>query len=350
MKRFFITGGTGFLGKALIKKIIAEKGSEVYALTRGKGMSLSSRKNALIRASFPESKRKSAAKRIHLVKGDVSLKNMGMSGKDLKCLRGKITHAYHSAGIVGFNENLSDIRKTNVEGAKNFFSVMEDWSGSGNLTSINHISTAYVRGTYKGKFREDQLEVSQKFNNTYEKSKFEAEQVVETYRKKGMRINVFRPSLITRLSQGKMEEDDLGQRITKMIMFGFLKTLPLDKKATVNMVPVEMVSGAVYFLSVLPDRTLNKNFHLVNPRPVKFSTFLTVFSSVWGFTLPEFVPADKFKTRDLAPVQQKLIGAFLPYMTQAHSFDMKNTVSAIKGYGIQNAYFFIKKTRRKNAS
>jgi len=348
MKQFFITGGTGFLGKEIIRRLIEERGSEIYALVREGKVSVSSRKGSFIEAYFPADKRKEAAERIHFIKGDVASENMGMSGAARRRLKKKITHSYHSAGMLLFNKRLSDIRKVNVDGTKNFLSVMKDWAEFGKLANINHISTAYVIGTYSKKFREDQLDVSQEFNNTYEKSKFEAEKVVERYRKNGMKVNVFRPSLITRLFVGGAEDYDLSLKMAKMIRSGIFKTFPLGEGATVNMVPVEVTVETICSLSILPDITLNKNFHIVNPRPLELITLLTVLASTWGFDLPKLLPADRFKASGLTPLQRKLTDPFLPYMTQAHSFDMKNTIEAIKKYKIRDAYFL--KTRREHAS
>ena len=51
----------------------------------------------------------------------------------------------------------------------------------GELRRYAHISTAYVAGTHRGEFSEEQLDVGQGFRNPYEQSKFEAEQLVHAH-------------------------------------------------------------------------------------------------------------------------------------------------------------------------
>jgi len=143
-----------------------------------------------------------------------------------------------------------------------------------------------------------------------------------------------------------MEEGDLSLKIAKIIRSGLLRMLPMDKKTTINMVPIEIVAEVIYSLSLLPNRVLNKNFHIVNPRPVKQIMLLTILSSLWGFDLPKGLPADRCESPGLTAVQKRLIGPFLPYMTLDHSFDMKNTIELINKYKIRKAYFLIKNLRR----
>ena len=53
----------------------------------------------------------------------------------------------------------------------------------GGLDGFTHVSTAYVAGTHAGEFTEDDLDVGQGFRNSYERSKFEAEQLVRARRR-----------------------------------------------------------------------------------------------------------------------------------------------------------------------
>ena len=59
-----------------------------------------------------------------------------------------------------------------------------------------HVSTIGVAGDTEGIFYYVDLDVGQGFNNPYEKSKFEAERLVERYRKKGLNILIVRPSMV----------------------------------------------------------------------------------------------------------------------------------------------------------
>ena len=75
------------------------------------------------------------------------------------------------------------------------------------LERFVHVSTAYVGGTHTGRFDEDDLDVGQGFRNTYEQSKFEAEQVV---RASGLPVRVVRPSIV--VGESTYGLDELVQR------------------------------------------------------------------------------------------------------------------------------------------
>ena len=143
---------------------------------------------------------------------------------------------------------------------------------------------------------------------------------------------------------------DLGQKISKLLMAGFIKELPLSDRATVNMVPVELVSETIYALSLANDHVGCSTFHITNPRPLKFKTYITVISSILGFDMPKFVPANKFNMKGFSPIQKRLLGPFLPYMIQPNAFDMRNTSKAIKKNRVKGAYYLTKPTKGIDAS
>ena len=84
----------------------------------------------------------------------------------------------HSAASVSFTLSLERSREINVEGTRRMIELAQLCHSRGGLEHFSYISTAYVAGTHKGGFGEDQLDVGQRFRNPYEQSKFEAERLV----------------------------------------------------------------------------------------------------------------------------------------------------------------------------
>ena len=71
----------------------------------------------------------------------------------------------------------------------------QECQAEGGLRCFSYISTAYVAGDHPGSFSEDQLNVGQGFRNGYERSKFEAEQLVSRAAAR-LPVQIFRPSII----------------------------------------------------------------------------------------------------------------------------------------------------------
>ena len=197
MSNILITGATGFLGSNLLVELLTKRENRLYVLIRAKNeRSASSRKKALIKQIVPEKIRRRAIARVTVIKGDITKDNLGLDKKRLRMLQNKIDTIYHCAAIREFGYNINEIRKVNVKGTENLLKTALDWINHGCLQNVNHISTAYVAGNYKKRFYEDQIDVSQKFNNTYEQSKFEAEMMVLKYRRRGLPVDIYRPSII----------------------------------------------------------------------------------------------------------------------------------------------------------
>ena len=331
-RNIFITGITGFLASNLVRLLLAKKENRLYVLIRAKdGKSALQRKNALINKTFSKPVRSKINSRIHVIRGDISKDNLGLSKKDLVKLR--IIHAiYHCAAICKFSYALSTIRKVNVRGTENLLKLALDWQKKGQLENVSHISTGYIAGDYKGIFYERDIDVSQGFNNSYEQSKFEAELMVLKYRKAGLRVDIYRPSIIVDTIPPRTDTTFHLLRLMAMFILEVFKKIPADNNAELNIIPVDIASKAIYLISTAKNRPPNQNYHIVNPKAVKFGTLLDTAGDLFEFKKPECIPVSRFRMNNLNLVQRRIIKPFIPYLNQDLSFDMRNVSSILKLY------------------
>lgn len=332
IRNIFITGATGFLASHLLRLLLARKENRLYVLIRAKNYeSVLQRKNALINKTFPKSMRRKANARIHVLRGDISKDNLGLSKKDLAKLR-LIHMVYHCAAICKFDYALNAIRKVNVRGTENLLELAMDWQKTGHLENVNHISTGYIAGDYKGTFYEERTDVSQGFNNTYEQSKFEAELAVLKYRKAGLRADIYRPSIIVNTIPPTPYAAPALLRLLSMFILEVFKKIPVDNNTRLNMIPVDVASKAIYLISTTKNRALNQNYHIVNPRPVRFGSLLDTANDLFKSKKPRCIPLSRFRMNDLSSIQRSIIRPFIPYLNQNLSFDMGNASSILKLY------------------
>ena len=87
--QYFVTGATGFIGKRLVEKLFARKGSVVHFLIR--------KESELKVADLREYWGVGHAR--HAVLGDLTGKTLGISGEALKALKGRVDHFYHLAAV-----------------------------------------------------------------------------------------------------------------------------------------------------------------------------------------------------------------------------------------------------------
>ena len=133
-------------------------------------------------------------------------------------------------------------------------------SGAG-LERYGHISTAYVAGTHAGRFCESDLDVGQEFRNSYEQSKFEAEQLVRAHQ--GLPFTILRPSIVVgdRLS-GWTSAFNVLYWPLRAFARGLFTAVPGIPSAPVDVVSVDYVADAIYALCDGGGGAAGETYHL----------------------------------------------------------------------------------------
>lgn len=78
--------------------------------------------------------------KIHLIKGDITLPDLGLSSSDKNLLIERVNIVFHVAATVKFNEPLKKAIQTNTESP---LYILELCKSMKNLISCVYISTAY---------------------------------------------------------------------------------------------------------------------------------------------------------------------------------------------------------------
>lgn len=142
----FITGGTGFLGKVVIEKLLRSCPdlSTIYCLMRPKkGLNSEQRFEEFqkhevfnrIRSECPK-----VLAKLTVISGDMGSVGLGISAQDEKMLVENVTLVFHVAATVKFNEDMKDAADLNTLGT---VQIMEFCSRIRHLKSVVHVSTAY---------------------------------------------------------------------------------------------------------------------------------------------------------------------------------------------------------------
>ena len=162
MGAVLLTGATGFVDQEPLRRLLDDGDRSVHALVRAPD-------------DRAAAERLPAHARLNVVAGDIEQPGLGLSDAARARLTEEVTTVVHCAASVSFDLSLEDSRRINVDGTRNVVGFAERCRG---LERLTYISTAYVAGEPRGLFREDQLDVGQRFRNPYEQSKFEAERMI----------------------------------------------------------------------------------------------------------------------------------------------------------------------------
>ncbi len=160
-KTVFITGGTGFVGTALIERILRtlpntkivlliRAGRRSSSTVRFKREILKNNCFDLLRNSLGESRfEEMVADRVKIASGDVSKDNLGLSEGDVRLL-GECDIAIHSAATVSFDAPLDSAVEVNLLGPSRVARAFQDASNSDPGKHFISVSTAYVAGSRRG--------------------------------------------------------------------------------------------------------------------------------------------------------------------------------------------------------
>lgn len=333
MSNIFITGATGFLGPELIKEILTFSDDRIYALVRGEdAVKARQRLISKLEEVFNQRQLNDEEKgRIEVYVGDITRKNMGFNKNVLHNLIEKIDTIYHTAAITDLNQPLEKVRDVNAYGTRNVLDFAVLCKKKNNFKKVNHISTVYVMGIGQAQFKENDLEVGQKFNNTYEQTKYEAEQVIFQYRKKGLDIDIFRPSIILgRYKDGKTTKFKMFYQPLHFFSLELFNKIPVIKDGKTHLVNIDIAARAIYLINNL-SKAKNINYHIVSPDAPTFSFILNMASEYFGFRKLEFVLAEELDLyEEYSPTRRKMIEPYIPYFNCLTELPIENTLTALR--------------------
>jgi nucleoside-diphosphate-sugar epimerase len=330
----FVTGGTGFLGMELVHSLIRE-GHNVYVLVR------SNKKSSILKSRLSSSE----LGLLHVLEGNLSKANLGLTEEKINELTGEIDAVYHSAAYLSFDENDRDqLFEVNLEGTRNLLRFAKQLK----VSKFIHVSTAYTLGESTEGFEQLYPIDSTDFVNAYEETKCYAEHEVMTY-KDYFDVVIMRPAII-------VGDSKTGEADTTFGMYGVMRIVELLKKRmarsrqwtdndqvkilagineTTHIVPVDyIVTLLVAGLKHSRNQTV---YNLVNPSPPANDLIMDTIKDGMNFHGILLIPYEEVEK--LSQEEQKLnepLQVFAPYLNRTIYFHDDNTQELLKSIGKPN--------------
>ncbi len=340
---YFLTGGTGFIGRFLVEKLLA-RGGEVYLLVRPASLG----KLEALKERWGE-----GADRVHAVEGDLTQAGLGLDSKTASALAGKVDHFFHLGAVYDMASDEVTQHQANVEGTRHALEAASALEAG----CFHHVSSIAAAGLYQGTFRGDMFDQATRLDHPYLKSKHDAEAVVRTECQVPFRI--YRPGMVVGHSRtGEMDKIDGPYYFFKLIqkvrhlLPEWVPTIGVEG-GRLNVVPVDYVVAALDHIAHQGGED-GQCFHLVDPDPYKLGEILNIFceaghaprmamrvdARMFGF-IP---PLIRQSLKGLPPVKRltsavlddlgipESVLSFINYPTR---FDNREAERALKGSGIE---------------
>lgn len=306
-RTILVTGATGHLGGELVHRF-TRGGHDAIALVHDRTEIIANNGRRV--------------RGVPVLRGDVRSASLGLDRASFSELAERVGLIVHCAAVTEFGLPENRYTEVNVDGTANMLGVARRWD-----TDVVYVSTAYVCGEFNGTFREDQLDVGQKFANHYESSKFQAEHLV---RGSGLRWSIVRPGIMTGdYRTGHTREYRHIYPILKVIADGKLRTLPGNYAATLAFSPVDHVVDAVVGAAERFEDNVGYTFHAVGASAASLRLLSDLLAEYPCLRMADLVTPATFSPDDLDDIERRYfdtIGTlYTSYLQRQLEFDSTNT-------------------------
>lgn len=336
MTALLLTGFPGFLGSALLPRLLARReGMRAICLVQPRHLALARRRVDEIADASPHT-----AGRIELVEGDITAEHLGIEPAVRPTLE-DVTEVWHLAAVYDLAVSEQLARTVNVDGTAQ---VLEFCGTRPHLDRLHYVSTCYVSGRHAGEFTEDALDVGQTFLNHYEATKYEAEMLVRKAMADGLPATIYRPGIVVGDSTtGETQKYDgpyfLAAFLRRQLPVAVIPSVGDADKVHVSLVPRDFVIEAMDQLSVL-DSSVGRTYALTDPNPPTVREVVDAFASRLGrrviwLRLPLGITRT---TVGLVPGMEQLLGLpaeALDYFASPTTYSTTNTTTDLAATGLR---------------
>ncbi len=316
--KILITGGTGFIGKRVVKELASHVES-IYLLVRP--------------VSLRKAKKQFAdLTNIQLILGDILENNIILNKEDEVLIQSNIDSILHLAGYYDLKINQLTAYTYNVIGLQNVIALAKKCN---KLQYFHHISTYSVTGNVKGLHTENFIANPRNFTDHYSRSKMQGENIFRNVHLPNVKKRIYRPGIVVGSTHdGEIEKIDgpyyllkfINDNKEKLKILNAIKYLPFpyDKQTILPLIPVDVLANWLVEAVTHPtDHEEIRSYHFVSNNKIYIEEVIEMLFNLNNLR-PQIIKLGKVP---LLENMLPLIGIpkqLMTYMFQGSDFDTKN--------------------------
>lgn len=328
MGAILFTGFPGFLGSALLPRMLRDPDASAICLVQARYSQAAKARLESLTAEHP-----ALSGRVRLVEGDIAVDG-GLAAASHHVE--DVTEIHHLAAIYDLSTPRPPALRVNVDGTRRMLDLA---ARCPRLSRFHYVSTCYVSGRYEGTFTEDDLQVGQAFNNFYEETKFLAEVEVQERMKSGLPVTIYRPPIVVGDSKtGATQKYDgpyfVLQWLLRQPRIAILPVVGDPTRFEVNIVPCDFVIDAITHISGLAE-SKGRVYQLADPSPLTVEEILHVIGKATGRKIVRLPLSKRIAKAALERVPgvyqlMQIPSSAIDYFVHPTRYDSSRTQAALK--------------------
>jgi nucleoside-diphosphate-sugar epimerase len=327
----FLTGFPGFIAGRLVKRLATE-GARFLLLVQPAFM-----QRAREEVARMASETGSPPDHFHLIEGDITRADLGISPPELARARSATTILFHLAAIYDLAVRREPAMLVNLEGTRHVNRFALDLPS---LRRYHYVSTCYVAGLRTGVILETELQHSAGFRNFYEETKYLAELEVEAL-KAQLPVTIHRPAVVC----GDSRTGETAKYDGIYYLINYLRKQPSllslvnigNQKVTLNLVPVDFVVEAMAAITK-DERATAKTLQLADPQPLTtHDLFEAIARAMAGRGSRITVPGKLVRSTLALPFSPTITGlphAGVPYFFLNQTYDTAQSSEILGAHAV----------------